>query len=131
MKYNIVTPASTLAVSVAEAKTFCRIEHSNHDSMIESHIKTATQEFENRANVCVMAQTWNLSLTDEEVVERIEIFKYPILGFNSITYYDTDNTSQSLTNSNGDYISFIDGRPGSLIFDDVPTTSDRDWETLI
>jgi uncharacterized phiE125 gp8 family phage protein len=126
MKYNIVTPASDLPVSVADMKTHLRVTHSNHDNLIESYIKSAVQMIENRASLCLMPQTWKLSLTDEEVVEKIEIYKYPVLGFVNITYYDTDNASQSLTNSQDDYISFIDGRPSSLIFEDVPTTYERE-----
>jgi len=126
MKYKIVTPASALAVSVADAKTYCRVTHSNHDSLIQDLIKAATQMFEQRSSLCICPQTWRLSLSDDEVVERVEIYKYPILGFSSITYYDTDNASQSLTNSQDDYISFIEGRPGSLIFADPPSTYERD-----
>lgn len=131
MKYRIVTPATSLAVSIAEAKTFCRVTSSEHDLLIESHIKTATQLVEQRANICIMPQVWNLSLDYTEVVERVVIDKYPILGFNSITYYDTDNAAQTLTNSQDDYISFVDGRPSSLIFDDVPTTYERDDAMVI
>lgn len=126
MKYNIVTPASALAVSVADAKTYCRVTHSEHDTLIEQHIESATKMIEQRANLCICPQTWRLSLSDSEVVEKIFIYKFPILGFSSITYYDSDNASQSLTNSQGDYISFIDGRPGSLIFADVPTVYERE-----
>jgi len=131
MNFKLVTPASSLPVSVADAKTFCRITTSAHDTLIEDHINEATRQFENRANICIMPQVWNLSLSYDEVVERIEILKYPILGFNSITYFDTNNTSQSLTNSQGDYISFIAGRPSTLQFDEVPTTYERDGAMTI
>ena len=84
MKYRIVTPATSLAVSVADAKTFCRVTTSDHDALIQSHIETATQLIERRANIAIMPQVWNLSLSDSEVVERVEIEKFPILGFNSL-----------------------------------------------
>jgi uncharacterized phiE125 gp8 family phage protein len=126
MKYKIVTPASSLPVSVADMKTHLRETSPDLDGLIEGYIEAAVQLFEQRTNKCIMPQTWKLTLDDSEVVERVEIFKYPILGFSSITYYDADNAVQSLTNSQDDYISFIDGRPGSLIFDDPPTTYERD-----
>ena len=126
MKYKIVTPATELAVSVLEMKNHLRETSSSLDNLIEGYIKAATQLFEQRTNQAVMTQTWRLTLAYDEVVERVEIYKYPILGFSSITYYDADNVSQSLTNSQGDYISYVDGRPGTLIFDDPPTTYERD-----
>lgn len=126
MKYKIVTPPSSLPVSVADMKTHLRETSSSLDALIQDYIESAVQLFEQRANIAIMPQTWKLTLNSEEVVERIEIYKYPILGFSSITYFDGDNTSQSLTNSQDDYISYIDGRPGSLIFDSVPTVYDRD-----
>ena len=126
MEYKLVTAATTYPVSVADAKTYCRVSHSNHDTLIEGLIKSATQQFENRSNLAIMPQTWKLSLNQSEVVERIEIAKYPILGIVSVNYYDDDNTLQSLTNSQRDYISFINGRPCSLILDEVPEVYDRD-----
>jgi len=126
MEYKIVTPASTLAVSVADMKTHLRETSSDLDGLIETYIEAATKQFEQRTNLALMPQTWRLTLDDTEVVERVEIYKYPIIGFSSITYYDSDNVSQSLTSSADDYISYIDGRPGSLIFDDPPTCYERD-----
>jgi len=126
MKYKIVTPASSLPVSVADMKTHLRETSSDMDSLIEGYIEAAVQLFEQRTNKAIMPQTWKLTLQDTEVKEKVTIYKYPILGFSSITYYDADNASQSLTNSQDDYISYVDGRPGSLIFDDPPTTYVRD-----
>lgn len=127
MRYNLITPASSLPVSVADAKTYCGITHSSHDTLIEKLIWSASRAFENGANVCLTSQTWDLVLSSEEVKERIEFLKYPVKGITSISYYDSDNTSQSLTSSNEDYISFINGRPATIDFivDETPTTYDR------
>jgi len=129
MRYNLITPASTLPISVATVKTYCGVTHSSHDTLIENLIWSATREFENSANICITAQTWDLVLDDDEVVERIEFLKYPVLGITSITYYDTDNAVQTLSggSSNVDYISFINGRPAAIDFgvDETPSTYDR------
>jgi len=129
MKYNLITPASTLPVSVADAKSHLRVTHSNHDNLIEDLIWGAAREFENRANVVLSAQTWDLVMDSDEVKERIEFLKYPVLGVTSISYYDTDNTLQTVTgtSSNREYISFINGRPAAVDFivDETPSTYDR------
>ncbi len=126
MIYKRTTDPTDLAVSVADMKSHLGVTGSGHDALIQTYIEAAQRMIEARANITLKSQVWDLSLSQSEVVERVEIAKYPILGFSSITYYDTDNASQSLTNSQGDYISFVDGRPGSLIFDSVPSVYDRD-----
>lgn len=127
MNYKLVTAPTALPISAADTKVHLRVTTSAHDALIESYIKAATQMIEQRTNLSLSPQAWRLSLAWNEVVEKVEISKYPIIGFTSITYYDGDNTSQSLTNSQHDWISFIDGRPGSLIFvDSLPTVYERD-----
>lgn len=126
MIYKRTTDPTELAVSVADMKIHLGVTSSSHDALIQSYIEAAQRMIEARANICLKSQIWTLSLNQSEVVKKVEIGKYPILGFSSITYYDTDNASQSFTHSQGDYISFVAGRPGSLIFDEVPSVYDRD-----
>ena len=127
MNYKLVTAPTALVVSVSDMKTHLRVTVSTHDTLIQSYIEAATQLIENRTGLALSPQTWRLSLAWDEVVEKVEISKYPILGFTSITYFDGDNASQSLTNSQHDWVSFVDGRPGSLKFvDSLPTVYERD-----
>ena len=126
MIYKRTTDPTALAVSVADMKTFLRLSVSTHDALVQTLIEAAQRMFETRANIMLKAQTWDLSLSQSEVVEKIEIAKYPILSFSAVTYYDDDNTLQSFTHSADDYISFINGRPGSLILASVPSVYDRE-----
>jgi len=126
MIYKRTTDPTELAVSVADMKTHLRVTTSAHDTLIQSYIGAATNMIEKRANICLKPQTWTVSLSQSEVKEKVELAKYPILSFSSVTYYDTDNAIQSYTHSAGDYLVFISGRPGSLIFDEVPSVYDRD-----
>jgi uncharacterized phiE125 gp8 family phage protein len=127
MNYKLVTAPTALAVSVSDMKSHLRVTVSTHDTLIQTYIEAATQMIENRTNLALCPQTWRLSLRWDEVVENVTISKFPILGFTSITYFDGDNVSQSFTNSQHDWISFVDGRPGSLIFpESLPTVYERD-----
>lgn len=127
MIYNLITAASSLPVSLADTKTHLRITHSDHDDMVTDLIWGAVREFENKSNECLSAQTWDLVLDESEVTSVIKFHKYPVLGITSISYYDSDNTAQSLTHSNGDYFSFVNGRPAFIDFsaDETPSTYDR------
>jgi uncharacterized phiE125 gp8 family phage protein len=129
MKYNLITPATALPISVLDAKSHLRVTSSDHDALIEDLIWGAARQFENRTNTVLSPQTWDLVLDSDEVKERIEFLKYPILGITSLKYYDTDNVLQTLTggSSNRDYISFINGRPAAVDFvvDETPSTYDR------
>jgi len=125
--YNLITSASTLPVSIAQAKEHLRITHADHDAMIADLIFAAAREFENKSNECLSRQTWDLVLSDAEVKEVIKFHKYPVLGIVSISYFDGDNAAQSLTSSNGDFFTFINGRPAVVDFsaDETVTTYER------
>ena len=126
MIYNLITPATALPVSLVDVKEHLRITHSSHDDLITSIIWGATRQFENRSNECLSAQTWDLVLSEGEVLERIVFFKYPVSAITSVSYYDSDNALQTTS----DYVLFSNGKPASIRFDcdsdEVPTTYDRD-----
>ena len=126
MIYNLITPASTLPVSLADGKSHLRVTHSSHDDLITDLIWAAVREFENLTGECLSAQTWDLVLNQAEVVSRIAFFKYPVSSITSVSYYDSDNSSDTTT----DYTLFSNGRPASIRFDldsdEVPSTYDRD-----
>jgi len=117
------TQVVALPITRADAKTHLRITHTSHDDLIDDLIYAAAKEFENYTNLCLTAQSWYLVLNQAEVNERIEFFKYPVSSVTSVSYYDADNTLTTLSST--DYTLFK-GRPSSIIFDDVPSTYDRD-----
>jgi len=127
MKYNLITAATTLPVSLADVVEHLRVSSSDHNSLITNLIWSVVKEFENETNTCLSAQIWDLVLTADEIKDVIEFHKYPVLGITSISYFDGDNESQSLTHSNGDYFSFINGRPAFVDFsaDETVSTYDR------
>ena len=93
-KYQVYVAATTLPVSVADAKAHLRVTHSDHDSLIEDLIWGAVKAFEKKANVCLSSQTWKAFL--DKGYEFIELWKYPITGISAIQYYDEDNTFTTL-----------------------------------
>lgn len=132
--YQIYKSATTLPVSVADAKTHLRITHSDHDDLIADLLWGAVKAFEKRANVCLSSQTWKAFF--DKAYDVIELWKYPITGISSIRYYDDDNVMQTLSTS--DYFSNIDQgstgydpRPCVIEIEDTPSTYTRDDALVI
>ena len=132
--YQIYKAATTLPISVADAKAHLGVTNSTQDSLIEDLVWGGVKSFEKRANVCLSAQTWKAFLC--KGYEFIELWKYPITGISTIQYYDDDNALQTL--STDDYFSNVYG--GSLGFEprqtvitveDIPSTYKRDDAFII
>ncbi len=124
MKYRIVTPASSLPVSVADVKTHLRIEsYSDHDDLIESYIESESKTFEQRADLMLEEQTWVVYFNPTEVKEYMCFYKDPVKSVSSIKYYDSDNNLQTMDSGNYTVVTAI--RPCEVIITDVPSVYDR------
>ena len=127
-KYQIITAATTLPLSLADTIEHLRITHTDHNRLIEDLIWSAVKAFEKRANVCLSAQTWKAFIN--KGYEEIELWKYPITGISSIQYYDDDNSIQTLSTSY--YVTnAIEGsngfpRPAVIYVESVPSTYDKE-----
>jgi len=132
--YQIYKVATTLPVSVADAKTHLGVTGSDHDSLISDLVWGASKAFEKRANVCLSAQTWK-AFADKSY-EEFELWKYPIAGISSIQYYDDDNALKTLSSAN--YYSNVntgslgwDPRPIVIFITSVPATYEREDAIII
>ncbi len=132
--YEIYKVATTLPISVSDAKAHLGVTNSLQDSLIEDLIWGGVKSFEKRANVCLSAQDWKVFLN--KGYKYIELWKYPITGISSIQYYDSDNTLQLL--STDSYFSNIatgslgyDPRPAVITITDIPATYVRDNAVII
>lgn len=127
--YQIYKAATTLPISVSDAKLHCGVTNSTQDNLIEDLIWGAVKQYEKRANECLSAQTWKAFLT--KGYEYIELWKYPVTGISSIRYYDSDNAQQTL--STDDYFSNVvtgstgyDPRPAVITVTTIPSSYVRD-----
>lgn len=94
MSLRLVTPASALAVSLAEAKAQLRLDTSDEDTLITSMITAATETAEQITGRAIMPQTWELSLDAFPAV--IELTRVPVSSVTSVTYVDTACATQTL-----------------------------------
>lgn len=96
----ITAPAST-PVSLAEAKTYCRVLDSNSDTLLTSLIAAATSYLDGPNGYlgrAIITQTWELYLDDFSSAIRIPFG--PVASVSSVKYYDTANTLQTITSTN-------------------------------
>lgn len=60
MVANLVTAPAALALAVADAKTFLRVDGSDEDTLIEGLIKAATRRLEALTDKKFITQTWDI-----------------------------------------------------------------------
>ena len=124
MNYYLKTAATTLPISIADMKKHLRVEHSNHDDMIESYIEAGVNKIEGGANICLVSQTWNAYFRWNEVKEEMRLWKYPISSITSVKYYDSDNAEQ--TDDAGNRTESLKGHPAYILFEDTPSVYERE-----
>jgi uncharacterized phiE125 gp8 family phage protein len=98
---DLVTAPAAQPLSVDEAKSHLRVDHTTDDTLIESLIKAATQIAERFQNRRYINQTWRLTMDrfpDDGCA--IEIPIGPLSSVTSITYTDSDGAAQTWGTSN-------------------------------
>lgn len=100
IKYSKVTvePASE-PVTVSEAKTQLKITGTSQDTEVASFIKSAREYVEKLTGRSLITQTRQIKLDYFPFCNFIELTNGPLIGSVAITYYDTDEVSQTLSSS--------------------------------
>lgn len=122
-KKRTVEPA-TLPITLAEAKTQCRVTTADHDDNLNQLIAAATTRIENEAGISLIAQTWQLSL--DYFSNSIDLSRGPVASVTSVQYYDTAGTLQTV--SSADYTVDLSGDPQRIVINadaSWPATQDR------
>jgi len=98
MTLRLITAAASTGVTLAEAKSHCRVDSSDDDTLIQAYINAATAHAEKRTGVAMVAQTW------EEVLDTfpdgaIELGIGPLVSVTSVKYDDADGVEQTVSAS--------------------------------
>lgn len=94
--------APSALVSTAEAKAHLRVEHSEHDTLIDNLVSAATELLDGSHGYlrrALVTQTWVWSLPDFPIGAELHIPLPPLQSVSSITYYDANDASQTLSSS--------------------------------
>lgn len=94
MALKLITPATALAVSLADAKLHLRVDGSDEDGLITACILAATEAAEQATGRSILPQTWELTL--DAFPAAFELTRVPAASVASIQYVDADGMQQTL-----------------------------------
>jgi uncharacterized phiE125 gp8 family phage protein len=97
MALKLITPATELAVSLAETKLHLRVETPDEDALITAMVMAAAEVAEQKTGRAIMAQTWELTL--DAFPEAFKLTRVPAASITSIKYWDTAGNQQTLGTS--------------------------------
>lgn len=95
MALKLITAATGLAVTLAEAKAHCRVDTSDDDALITAMITAATEVAEQMTSRAIMPQTWELTL--DAFPSAFELCRVPVASITSLTYTDTTGVDQVMS----------------------------------
>lgn len=92
--------ASATIVTLSEAKLHCRVDGSDEDTLISNLITAAVSYLDGYSGIlgrALITQTWRVDFEAFEDVMRLPLGN--LLSVLSVTYYDVNNTQQTLVNT--------------------------------
>lgn len=99
MRLELVTPATTAPVTLAEAKLFARVDDSTEDALMTEIVSAATKHVEEFTGRQLVTATWKLYLDDFPDADVIQLPKSPLQSVTSVKYLDENNVEQTLSSS--------------------------------
>lgn len=98
MGLTLITPPAGQIVAVAEVKTLARLLDDTFDDLLGDHITQAQAQVEAMIGRCLSPQSWKLTL--DGFNDAIRLPKGPVTSIDSVQYYDTAGTLQTVPSSN-------------------------------
>lgn len=98
-RFELVTAPAQEPVSLSEAKTHLRYDDSDEDSLILRLIENGRRLIESYTSRQLVTATWKMHM-DCFPRGDIQIRKCPVASVSSITYSDTNGSSQTWSSSN-------------------------------
>lgn len=95
MKVEVVTAATIFPVTRTEAKAHLRVDGTAEDDYLDDLIEAATMHVEEYCGRSFSTQTLRLHL--DALDGQIALPRGPVTSVSSITYYDADNTLQTVS----------------------------------
>lgn len=94
---ELVTKPSVEPLSLLEAKKQLEVSESDssHDDHVMRLITSAREQFEHDTDSVLCYQTWRVKT--DKLIDKMVLPKRPIQSITSITYFDSANTSQTLS----------------------------------
>jgi len=113
MPLTLVTPPSGEPLSLAETKTFLRLDSSDDDLAVSDLITAARQRIETGAGLALLTQGWRLVLDDWPQGRRIELTLAPAASIDQVRTIDADGVVTSVDPAA--YVVDTTSRPARLV----------------
>ena len=122
--YRLVTAPTTEPLTYAEVKAYLRLNGDDEQSFVTSLITVARQYVETQIWRPLINQAWAMNFDKDELTTQVyNINKAPVTAVNSVTYYDLNNTLQTL--STNQYESDVYSTPARFRIKTMPQVYDR------
>ena len=125
-----VTAPSAEPLSTAEGKSWLRVDHSAHDTLIGELIAASRQRLEHDIGRSLITTTWDLTADAFPDERAIPLPRLPVASITSVTYYSEADASSTLAAS----AYLVDTASGRLALnddEDWPTTDLRDHNAVV
>jgi uncharacterized phiE125 gp8 family phage protein len=122
---KVITPPETEPITLAEAKTHCRIDGNEEDSFINGLITSAREYSEGYQNRAYVTQTLEQTF-DRWPCFPVDIPRPPLVSVASVKYFGTNNAEYVLGTDK--YFVDVDSEPGRIALNysvTLPTTTLR------
>lgn len=114
MSLKRTTAPTDDVITLADAKSHLRVDHSDEDTLIQAYLDASVDYAENVQARSLAKQTWTLKLPDFPGLDgAIQLLNPPVRSVTSIQYVDTDGNTQTLAASN--YTVLLDEEPGLIV----------------
>lgn len=110
-RWKVTTEPLELPITLADAKEFLRVDHSDEDSIITSAIGAAVDYCEAELGLALMDQTITVKLDAFPSVDYIYLPMSNLLSVVSISYTDQNGDAQTYT----DYTADTYNTPGRIV----------------
>lgn len=103
MSLTLFTAPSVEPITLQEAKDHLRVDGTTDDALISALIQAARQHIDGRdgwLGRALMTQTWDYTLDEFPDTDYIPLPLAPVQSITSITYTDTNGTSQTFSSGN-------------------------------
>ena len=120
MPTTLITPAAGLPMTLEDVKTHLRMDGNAEDSLVTDYIRAATEYIEAATGIQIMRATWEATSNgfptycDDDGYMAIRLPRPPLVSVVSVSYVDTDGTTQTLTEGT-DYAVDTRKQPGRVV----------------
>lgn len=118
---RVTDPVAT-PLSLAEAKTYLRVDSSEDDALIIALIKSATTWAENHTQRAFLSQSWELRVSREDALCGVALPRPPAVSVTTVEYLNTAGAPIA----HNDYTFYEFQDPASIVLESIPQDADPD-----